>query len=93
MGGVRRQVGHRHARPDQRGLVAHDVDAVEQVTPLPGIADVELVEVLDLRTHGVGLRQQRVDPDDVVACVPEHGVDGAADEARRPGEQHPHGTS
>ena len=46
MGGVRRQVGDGDARTDHRGLVADDVDAVQQVGPGVGVADVELVGAL-----------------------------------------------
>ena len=61
MGGVLRQVGHRRPRPDECGLVTHDIDPVEQVGPVGGVADVEHVQPVDLRRDAMGLRKQRVD--------------------------------
>ena len=80
MGGVLGQVGDRDAGADERGLVADHVDAVEQVGPVGGVADVEHGAVPSA-TGGdaVGLRQQHVDPHDLVAG----GVERRADRARR----------
>ena len=93
MGGVLGQVGHRGARTDEGGLVADHVDAVEQVGPVGGVADVEHVQAVDHRRDPVGLRQQHVDEHDLVAGGVELAPDRAADEPGRAGEQHPHGTS
>ena len=90
MGGVLGKVIHRRPRPDEGGLVAHDVDAVEQVGPVSGIADVEHVQTLDLRRYAVGLWQERVHEDDPVAGGVELTPDRAPDEPGRTGEQHPH---
>ena len=86
------QVGHRDAGPDHRRLVADHVDAVEEVGPLGRVAYVEPVDVGPRGgTRTVRLGDQRVDPDHLVATGAELGVDGGADEARRPGQQDPGG--
>ncbi len=90
MGGVLGKVGHRRPRPDEGGLVAHDVDAVEQFGPVRGVADVEHVQTVDLRTDAVGLRQERVHEQDLVASGVELAPDRTPDEPGRTGEQHPH---
>ena len=65
--GVRREVGHGHPGPHHRGLVAHDIDTVEQVGPLGCIAYVDPVNVLRGGGCGpVGLGDERVDTDDLV---------------------------
>ena len=79
------------AGADQRGLVAHDVDAVEQVGPLDDVADVEPVQSRNVGQHAVRLRQQRVDRHDLVPLLGEQPRDRRTDEAGRAGEQDPHG--
>ena len=90
MAGVQRQVGDRDAGADHRGLVADHVDAVEQVGPLPRVAYVEPVHArAGDGTGTVRLRDQRVDPDDLVAAGGQLRVDLRADEAGGAGEQDP----
>ena len=79
--------------PDQRGLVAHDVDPVEQVRPLGDVADVEPVQSRDVRRETVRQRQQHVDRHDLVPLLAQQPRDGRADKAGRTGEQDPHGIS
>lgn len=97
VGRVRRQVADADPGPDQRGLVADDVDAAQQPGPLrrPGLAHVELVDARGRGAGAVSAVQHQVDADDLVAVRGQRPVDRAADEAGRAGEQDPHvpGTS
>ena len=64
-----------HPGADHRGLVADRVDAVEQVGPRRGVADVELVGAVGRRRTRRAPRQHQVDADHLVAV----GLEGRAD--------------
>ena len=65
--GVQRQIGDRDTGAHHRGLVTHDVDAVEQVGPVTRLTYVEPVDVRrDIHGGPVRLGDQRVHPDDLV---------------------------
>ncbi len=87
---VERQVGRFDARADHGGLVADDVHAVEEPRPARVVAHVVGVRARRRLGGAVGLRDHRVDTDDLVAPLGEPAVDGAADEPGGPGEQDPH---
>ena len=90
--GVVGQVGDAYAGADERGLVAHRVDAAQRLGPgvRPGVADVELEG--PGRRHGRAVRrgEHQVDADDLVPGLLELAADRGADEAGRAGQQHPH---
>ena len=90
-----RQIARRLLGPDHRGLMDNDVDAVEQPVVLLGRAQVDHGDAIARRTRAgaVRLLDHRVEPDDVVPAGRERVGDRAADEARRAGDQHPHGSS
>jgi hypothetical protein len=90
---VERQVLQIEPEPDDGGLVAHHVDAVQSavgqsahVRPQPLGPPVEVVRP-PARVH-VG--QQGVEDEDLVPCVEECGRDVAAHEAGAAGEQDAH---
>ena len=91
MRGVRRQVHDRGARADHRGLVADDVDTVEQRAQRLCVPYVDPVRVLGAGSGRVRLGDEQVDPDHLVALCLQPRGDGAADEPGGPGEQDPHG--
>ena len=83
---------------DHRGLVAHDVDPVEDGVELGlgGVAQVEQVHVGRrgvASARSVGHRQVGVETDHLVPALGEPQVDARADEPGGAGEQDPHGSS
>ena len=91
MAGVQRQVGDLHTRADHGRLVAHRVDAVEQLGPLRHVAHIEPVHPLGgYGVRGVGLGDEGVHAHDLVTAGGQLGVDLRADEAARTGQQDLH---
>ena len=90
MRGVRREVGHRDAGADHRGLVADHVDAAQQRHECLGVTHVDAVRVVGGGTRAVRLGDQQVDADHLVAVTLQLLGDGSPDEPGRAGEQDPH---
>ena len=94
MPGVERQVGGGGAGPDHRREVDDDVDALQEVTPRPGLPDVEDVDArgrVGARLEPVRLGEQQVDGDDVVPVGDELAPGRGADEPGRAGQEDAHG--
>ena len=70
-----------------------DIIAAQRAGPGRRVADVEVVGPVRRPGVAVGQRQHQVHPDHLVAVRLEDLADRGADEARRAGEQDPHGIS
>ena len=94
MRGVVGRVGRVDAVPDHRGLVAHRVDPGQQPGQQVGVADVAADQLVPLglrrRTVAVGLREQRVEQDRLVAVGGEPVRDVGPDEPGAAGDQYAH---
>ena len=82
-----------HLRTAPGEAVARAVfDAVEQVLPLPRVAQVASDGAIrEAGVGAVGLGDEGVDADDLVAALPQPPADRGADEPGAAGEQDPHG--
>ena len=91
---VIRRVGDIHAGTDHRGLVAHQVDTVQQRGQNVGVADVKTSTIArQRRIATVCGGQHGVHGDHVVTRGPQCCVDSRPDETGRAGQQHSHGWS
>ena len=91
MAGVQGQIGDSDAGPDHRRLVTHDVHAVEQLGPVTRRTYVEPVDVRrDINGRPVGLGDERIHPDDLVAPRGQLLIDVGSDETARAGQQNLH---
>jgi hypothetical protein len=82
------------ARADNRGLMAHHIDSLEQRRQRARVADVDAVH--PGRQFGVGAvrgGKHRVDGDDLVVGIGQRGGDPRPDEPGSAGQQNSHGRS